>query len=310
VRRLGAFVITLLMALMAVGAHGFVPRGGAGGVPTRMVFATSDLAGNGSVNIWNLYGGKPTVLASCGVGECYPSPSPNNAQIAYQAAVNGVAIYIMGINGSSQTRLSPTPGFDVRPNWSPDGTKIVFNLVTGTSPTTSAIWTMNPDGSGRTMILADGGTYNIEARYSPDGTKITFMSGRSGTQQIWVMNADGSNLTQLTTIGVSGEPGFSPDGTLIVFGSTQGTSNVNLYTMHPDGTNITQLTHYVEPLEAGDASWYGNYLSWEWDNGGESQSQPNVPAYVFTMTSTGAAITSTGQFCASVGCHPTWIGPP
>jgi len=52
---------------------------------------------------------------------------------------------------------------------------------------------------------------------SPDGKKLVYMSDRSGTMEIWVSDRDGSNPIQLTALGHTGTPRWSPDSQRIVF---------------------------------------------------------------------------------------------
>jgi Tol biopolymer transport system component len=69
------------------------------------------------------------------------------------------------------------------PQWSPDGSRLVFNSSQGVSVATS-------DGTGKALLAAEGHTPS----FSPDGTRIAFERGAD----IWVMNADGGNQSRLT----------------------------------------------------------------------------------------------------------------
>jgi len=52
---------------------------------------------------------------------------------------------------------------------------------------------------------------------SPDETKLAYMSDRSGTMEIWVSDRDGSHPRQLTAIGDTGTPRWSPDSLSVAF---------------------------------------------------------------------------------------------
>ena len=73
--------------------------------------------------------------------------SPDSRQIAFQTGPAGSGIYIVNADGSNLRRLSD--GGDVQPEWSPDGTRIVFERYASGS---SEIFIMNVDGSGKANL--------------------------------------------------------------------------------------------------------------------------------------------------------------
>jgi len=227
-------------------------------------------------------------------------------------------VYTMNADGSNLQRLSPTPGRDVLPGWSPDGSKLVFAYI-ATPPTSanqlpeSNIMVMNADGSNRKTIYSNGG-FNMEPRWSPDGSKIVFMCGPTdpGTEgvEICVMNSDGTDVQKLTDgLAAYGDPHWSPDGSKIAFGSNiEGGGKLNIYVMNADGSNMKQLTHFAPPYEAGDVGWSpdGTKMAFEWDINGTSQSDPNAHAEIWVMNADGTDAATTGQTCSDVGCAPRW----
>lgn len=257
-------------------------------------------------------GSTPVRLTADREAENYPSWSPDSRQLAYQRDINGAAIYVINADGTGARRLSPTPGFDVTPSWSPDGTKIVFvRLLAAPQPNTippSEIHVMNADGTGDRVILANAGL-SIEPRWAVTG-KIVFMSLMNGpTYDIYTMNADGTGIQRLTSSANNGDPNWSPDGSTIIFGSDrEGGNKLNVFSMRADGSQVMQLTQFDVPYEAGDTNFSsdGTRITFEVNIDGKKQSDPNVPAEVWTMKAGGSEARSTKVACSSVGCAPRW----
>ncbi|MCG3139768.1 MAG: Protein TolB [Anaerolineae bacterium] len=85
------------------------------------------------------------------------------------------------------------------PQYSPDGTKIVYMVQQ--SPTWQ-IAVANADGSDAHLLTSDvvlalTHPSNVAPVWSPDGSQIMFLSNRNGKWEIFVMNADGSNVQQV-----------------------------------------------------------------------------------------------------------------
>ncbi|KAB2860169.1 MAG: hypothetical protein F9K46_10430, partial [Anaerolineae bacterium] len=62
-----------------------------------------------------------------------------------------------------------------QPDWSPDGTQIVFS-GTSAGANTSDIYMMPADGSAPPSVLVDFGPHDTQPRWSPDGRYIVFNS--------------------------------------------------------------------------------------------------------------------------------------
>lgn len=161
-------------------------------------------------------------------------------------------IWVMNADGSNKIQL--TNGDDIEPSWSPDGNKIAFarGIALGVD-----VFVMNADGSNQVKLTsAVGSEFNERPRWSPNGTKIVFQSNRSATggdSEIYVMNADGSNQTALTdNASADGQPDWSPDGSKIVFGAGRNGS-LEIYVMNADGTNQTRITN--NPALDAAPSW-------------------------------------------------------
>ncbi len=146
---------------------------------------------------------------SVGSMEKSPAFSPDGKKIAFVSNANAgeasePSIWVMNADGSGQTRLtSPTLGQDFNPDWSPDGTKIVFSRITS-STMGSELYVMNADGSNLHKVpnTLTGGS-DIKPSWSPDGKRIVYHSFQGGTTyaQIYTISPDGSGLKSLNRTG-------------------------------------------------------------------------------------------------------------
>ena len=85
----------------------------------------------------------------------------------------------------------------------PDGTRLLFTVLVGTTPTTfrSQMIAIQTDGSGGADYLSDGKSLEITPSYTPDGEEVVFSSNRAGRRlSVWAMSATGApGITQLTS---------------------------------------------------------------------------------------------------------------
>ena len=87
-------------------------------------------------------------------------------------------------------RLTNSLNHDIHPDWSPDGSKLVFTKESDSF--SAAVYVLDLFSLRRTRLTTESG-YNGYPCWSPDGTKIVFSSNRNGSLGIWMMDADGSN---------------------------------------------------------------------------------------------------------------------
>jgi Ca2+-binding RTX toxin-like protein len=143
---------------------------------------------------------EPRVIATNARANQDPAFSPDSTRIAY-AASDGV--WTIGADGSAPQRIAT--GFAENLAWSPDGTKVGFDLIF----TTSRVYVARADGSGMTPAQAAPST---GASWSLDGRTLSYFASQDGTR-IWT-EIDGK-ATSYPIRGWSGKrPLWSTGGTL------------------------------------------------------------------------------------------------
>lgn len=169
--------------------------------------------------------------------------SPDGSRLVLEGfgrspAVNG--IYVVTTNaGSTVTRL--THGFDVVPQYAPDGSAVVFQRTDGPRSDhagAAALFVIGSDGSDLRRITPWGAASSAGSWSDTDS--IVF-AGPNDT--LWTVRPDGTDLARLLVEldGRPFQPRWSPDGTAIVFGlRTQGQTDI--YTVRRDGSALTRVT--------------------------------------------------------------------
>jgi TolB protein len=194
-------------------------------------------------------------------------------------------IYLIRPDGTGKRFLTNDSKMNAHPAWSFDGTKIVYSVVT---PEGAAIWMMDADGGNKKQLMFPPSN-GVVPSFSPDGRRIVYFApGPQGHAEIFLMNADGTNQRRLTTTTgavpmpngarmiASAAPSFSPDGTKIVYSSTQN-GHIEIWLMNADGSAQRPLT-VPDDRAAPDA----NAPSWSPDGtriafwSGTAASQGNI----------------------------------
>jgi Tol biopolymer transport system component len=160
---------------------------------------------------------QPITSPSSAAYDWQPAWSPDGSRIAFiHYGFDGVGlsygygeIWTVNPDGSHLTQLTVETDLAVealpkdRPNWSPDGTSIVFTAwaCCPDSPVAlNPLWIVNADGTGERHLLQDQNLFTEDPAWSPDGTKFVFLCSifnTPGSSAICVSNTDGSDMIRL-----------------------------------------------------------------------------------------------------------------
>jgi len=247
------FIILALASSVALCCKSPADSTQAHGNTSVIAYAITAPSGNAQIYTINSDGSGKSALTNEANRVYGPAYSPDARRIAFYAHFGDQAwsLYLMNSDGTDVRRLTSTANvLDWSPDWSPDGSQILFARSHASPVWRSEIWTINPDGSGLHQV---GNLNGQGPDWSPDGSKIVYFNYVEGGGDIWIANADGTNPTRLTDHpSEDWWPKFSPDGRKIAFQSKRD-GNHEIYVMDSDGTNPVRLTRNSADDE--DPNW-------------------------------------------------------
>lgn len=183
--------------------------------------------------------------------------------------------------------------------WTIDGSKVVFAYKTDAG--IHQIYSMNSDGTD-VRDISRSTTDDYAPALAPDGTEVAFQrtDPATGNVNIFVSSIDGGSVRQITNLRFAANPAWSPDGTRLVFESTQ-TGHSELFEINTDGTGEKQLT--FDNATATRASWSpdGNQIAFA------SRSSPNAGYQLYLIPADGGPETPVMQDnCNCNELDPAW----
>ena len=175
-----------------------------------------------------------------------PAISRDAKLVAYSSDINNnghLDLYVKQIPGGHPLRLTFDGLGNTKPDFSPDGSKIVFR----SDRDEGGIYVI-PSLGGEVNRIAAGG---FDPKFSPDGSLVTYWAGNPGllptipgSGTIWVVPVSGGQPRQLASgIAAARFPIWFPDGTKILFVGTNGSgvadfSSLDWWVAAADGSGV------------------------------------------------------------------------
>ena len=172
-----------------------------------------------------------------------------NGLIVYQIGSDEAdtgKLYAVRPDGTGRRAITSVPAG--APDWSPDGSRIVFSLGHGQGPLFCSVALINADGTGLTDLSTGQTGCEGQPSFTPDGRRIVFghFDDKADTENIWTMDLSGGDRRRLTNRKDSGtvDPNVSPNGRWITFARGRSDIAKALFRMRSDGSDIRRLTPF------------------------------------------------------------------
>lgn len=145
--------------------------------------------------------------------------SPDGRQLAYSFIGGPESIYLISPDGSGHTPLVVREQRDFRPEWSPDGSHLVFTSVVDGGHVLMRVDLDGSDLKPLSTVEAAAG----DPDYSPDGSRLVHHADEPRPRDLWILDLESGTSTALTETPDFQEtsPRWAPDGRRVVFVGTE-----------------------------------------------------------------------------------------
>ena len=147
--------------------------------------------------------------------------SPDGRRIALAIESGSSAdVWIYDLASRTLTRLTAEDGLSDRPEWTPDGRRVIFRSDRGGSG--FGVWAQPSDNSGPAVPLLQLAGQDVwEGFLARNGRTLLYRTGTVGTADVWRRSTAGDTVpVGVTTLGATEwAPRLSPDEKWIAYGS-------------------------------------------------------------------------------------------
>jgi len=202
--------------------------------PNGQFFAyASDASGNRDIYLQRIAGGRAINLTEDSLDDDHqPAFSPDGERIAFRSEREGGGIFIMGATGETVRHIAEHGYY---PDWSPDGTKLVFStsrsidLHRWSGDIDQRIWTVDLSTGNLERVLDHSA---MMPAWSPDGRWIAFYGVRGSSEteakahyDLFTVSAGGGDANAVTEdVHFEHSPAWSPDSRSLYYVAQAGGS--------------------------------------------------------------------------------------
>ncbi|MHB1862876.1 MAG: protein kinase domain-containing protein [Gemmatimonadaceae bacterium] len=207
-------------------------------------------------------------LALAGLGGLDLSPDGRQVAVSLTDSASGASnIYVVDLAGGPPTRLTFTGTANVRPEWSPDGKRVMY--VSDAGGPLLRLWAQPASGGGAaTLLTSERGIFG--GLWSPDQRWIVYRTEATATGGRDIMAArtsgDTTPVPVAATPAIELGPALSPDGRWLAYSSNRnGAQQVYVQPFPNAGGQLWQVSS--GPGASPQWSHDGRRIFYQGDNG-------------------------------------------
>jgi serine/threonine-protein kinase len=188
--------------------------------------------------------GQPTPLVADERSYAYPRFSPDGRRIAVAIAAGAQRdIWVIDIAGQTVSRLTSGGFISDRPEWTPDGKRILYR--TGRALRSEIWWRAADLSDDESALVANGKEDFYEGVITPDGKWVVYQSDTAGADiGAQSLSGDRQRIPLLQSRFIENMGRVSPDGKWLVFVTDESGSNEVVVQPFPGpGARVQISTH-------------------------------------------------------------------